>query len=151
MKTKHFFNLLVFTSLLSLFFVNHSFAQDQQSIAIISIDTKGLNLDNVEMGNLVRLELEKTNKFEVLDKYDVSDIMEANSIDISSCFGKSKLVKVGKLLKADKMLTGSAEKFGDKIIFILRMIDVSTEKIEKTKKVSLWMESPRDFLKHGVC
>jgi hypothetical protein len=107
-------------------------AQDQPSIAIVSIDTKGLALDNVSMGNLVRLELEKTNTFEVLDKYDVADIMKQNSIEPADCFGKTKLVKVGKLLKADKMLSGSAEKFGDKIIIILRMIDVKTEKIEKT-------------------
>lgn len=108
------------------------FAQDTPSIAIVSIDTKDLALNNVSMGNLVRLELEKTNTYEVLDKYDVADIMKQDGIDPSDCFGKTKLVKVGKLLKADKMLSGSAEKFGDKIIIILRMIDVKTEKIEKT-------------------
>ncbi len=42
---------------------------------------------------------------------------------------------MGKILKADKMLTGSAEKFGDKIVLILRLIDVKTESIEKTSVV----------------
>ncbi|MCF8374664.1 MAG: hypothetical protein K9H64_23800 [Bacteroidales bacterium] len=112
--------------------INVLFAQDKPSIAIVSIDTKDLNLDNVSMGSLVRLELEKTDTYEVLDKYDVADIMKQNGIDPAKCFGKTQLVKVGKLLKADKMLSGSAEKFGEKIIIILRMIDVKTEKIEKT-------------------
>lgn len=111
---------------------NVLFAQDKPSIAIVSIDTKDLALDNVSMGNLVRLELEKTNTYEVLDKYDVADMMKQNGTDPSNCFGKTQLVKVGKLLKADKMLSGSAEKFGEKIILILRMIDVKSEKIEKT-------------------
>lgn len=107
------------------------FSQSKPSIAIVSMDTKGVSLDNISMGNLVRLELEKTNVYEVLDKYDVADMIKDNGIDINECFGKTKLVKVGKLLKADKMLTGSVEKYGDKIIFILRLIDVNTSKIEK--------------------
>ncbi len=125
--------IIQFVVIVALVFAGiNSLAQDKQSIAVISIDTKDLALDNVSMGNLVRLELEKTNIYEVLDKYDASDIMEQNNIDVGNCFGKTKLVKVGKLLNADKMLTGSAERFGEKIIIILRMIDVKKEKIEKT-------------------
>jgi len=81
---------------------------------------------------MVRLELEKTNAFEVLDKYDVADIIKKNGIDMNDCFGKTKLVKVGKILNADKMLSGSVEKFGEKIILILRLVDVKSAKIEKT-------------------
>lgn len=116
----------------ALLIVNFAAAQDKESISIISIDTKDLAIDNASMASLVRLELEKTNTYEVLDKYDVADIIKENGIDLNNCFGKSKLVKVGKLLNADKMLTGSAEKFGEKIIIILRLIDVKDEKIEVT-------------------
>ena len=107
------------------------FSQTKPSIAVISIDTKGINLDNSSMGNLVRLELEKADVYEVLDKYDVASIIESNGIDINSCFGKTKLVEVGKLLGTDKMLTGSVEKFGEKLIFVLRLIDVKSDRIEK--------------------
>lgn len=111
-------------------------AQDEkkpeESIAIVAMDVQGLSLNNISMGNLVRLELEKTERFEVLDKYDVMNKLEKAGYDPSQTFGKSRLVEIGKLLNADKMLTGSAEKFGDKIIFILRLIDVDREKIEKT-------------------
>lgn len=104
----------------------------KESIAIVAIDAQGLSLDNISMGNLVRLELEKTRQFEVLDKYDVAHLLEKNNIAPEKSFGKRKLVDIGELLGADKMLTGSAEKFGDKIIFILRLIDVEDSKIEKT-------------------
>ena len=106
-------------------------AQDKPTLAIISMDTKGMSVDNVTMGNLVRLELEKTNKFEVLDKYDVADLVKQHGIDINNCFGKKKLIEVGKLVQTDKMLSGSAEVFGGKIIMILRMIDVPSGTIEK--------------------
>ena len=119
--------------------LNHVRAQEKsgakESIAIVAIDAQGLSLDNIAMGNLVRLELEKTKRFEVLDKYDVLNLLEKNGIKPDKSFGKRKLVDIGKLLGADKMLTGSAEKFGDKIIFILRMIDVQEARIEKTSVV----------------
>lgn len=107
-------------------------AQSKQRIAIISMDVKGLQLDNQAMASLVNLELEKANHFELLDRYDVNDIVKKNEIDINSCFGKSCLVKVGQLLRADKMMTGSAEKFGNKIVIILKIIDVGKESIEIT-------------------
>ncbi len=104
----------------------------KSSIAIVSIDTKGLSLDNLSMGNLVRLELEKLNMHEVLDKYDAAQIMKENNIQPATCFGKKQLVAVGKILGAENMLTGSAEKFGDKIIMILRLINVDQNKTERT-------------------
>lgn len=108
------------------------FSQTKVSIAVIGIDTKGVKLDNTSMGSLVRLELEKANRYEVLDKYDVANLLAEHGIDSDKCFGKTKLVEVGKLLKVEKMLTGNVEKFGDKIIFVLRMIDVNAGKIENT-------------------
>lgn len=111
---------------------SNTLAQSKTSIAVIGIDTKGIKLDNTSMSNLVRLELEKANRFEVLDKYDVENLLAENNIVPDKCFGKTKLVEAGKLLSVDKILTGNVEKFGDKIIFVLRLIDVKAEKIEST-------------------
>lgn len=133
---------LIIQYILALLIVQTSFAQEpaesilddqpKASIAIVSIDTKGLTLDNLSMGNLVRIELEKLRMHEVLDKYDAAQVMKENNIEPENCFGKKQLVAVGEILPADKMLTGSAEKFGEKIIMILRLIDVDESKIEKT-------------------
>jgi hypothetical protein len=108
------------------------FCQEKTSIAIIGIDTKGIDLNNVSMENLLRLELEKVNMYEVLDKYDVANILDENDVDAGNCFGKTKLIMVGEMLKVDKVLTGNIDKFGDKVIFVLRMIDVESKKIEST-------------------
>lgn len=106
--------------------------QNRQKFAVVSMDTKGVPYDNRAMTSLVHLELEKINKFEVLDKYDVSDILKTNKIEVDACLGKNCQVKVGQLLNADKMISGSIEKFGQKIIVVLRLIDVRTGNIEKT-------------------
>jgi len=84
------------------------------------------------MGNLVRLELEKANVYNVLDKYDVAYIIEKEELDISNCYGKICLLEAAKSLKVHKMLTGNIEQFGDKIIISLRLIDVESALVEKS-------------------
>lgn len=132
MKTSTFFRSLMILLLSGGFFMCNGYAQTRQKIAIVSIDTKDLMLDKESIRNIVSLELEKTNMYEVLDKYDVNDLVKKNAIDVEGCYGKTCLVQLGKLLKADKMLTGSMERFGDKLIVILRMLDVSSGNFEKS-------------------
>ncbi len=103
-----------------------------KSIAVVSLDSDGLSLDNAAMGNLLRLELEKVQKYEVLDRYDVANRLKERDINPNEAFGKSQLVMVGKEIQADYMLSGSAQKFGAKIVYILRLIDVKADKIIKT-------------------
>lgn len=107
-------------------------ARNKTTIAVLNIDTKGIVHDPASISYMVRLEMEKANVFTVMDKYDIADIVEKNNVDISKCYGKSCLVSVGKILKADKMLSGSIERFGEKIVITLRIIDVKTGEVENS-------------------
>jgi len=107
-------------------------AQDRSSIAVLSVASNGLTLQSSSVSNLVRLELEKTGTYKVMDKYDMNDLIASDSVEYSQCFGKTCLVKVGKKLKVGKMLTGSLEKFGNKITIVLRLVNVQTNLVEKT-------------------
>ena len=51
------------------------------------------------------------------------------------------MIEVGKSLKVDKMLTGSVEYFGEVIIVSLRLIDIGTETIEKSKVLEFVQQS----------
>lgn len=106
--------------------------ENYRSVAIISVDASGIALDNIAMANLIRFELEKAQKFEVLDKYDVEAKMKENKINPNEAFGKSALIDIGKQIGADFMLSGSVQRYGSKIIFILRMIDVQKERISRS-------------------
>jgi len=132
MKKLVILSLILITSLSSRVLKAQSSNSKLESIAVVSIDTRGLSLDNLALGNLVRLELEKTQQYEVLDKYDVANKLKERNINPNEAFGKSQLVTVGKQINADFMLSGSAEKYGNKIIFILRLIDVNMDKIIKS-------------------
>jgi hypothetical protein len=106
--------------------------QTLKTIAVLNIDTKDMELDPVAMGNLVRLELEKTKVYNVMDKYEVAHIIQKEGLDISNCYGKSCLLEMAKSLEVDKMLTGYVERFGDKIVINLRLIDVASALLEKS-------------------
>lgn len=108
-------------------------AQTKPNVAVLNIDSKGVVNTSEEMGYLVRLELEKTGVYNLLDRYEVKEIAKANNIDLNSCYSKSCLITAGKFLNVDKMLSGNIERFGEKIVISLWIIDVKSEKVEKTE------------------
>lgn len=105
--------------------------QNKESIAVINIDAQGLTIKMPLMTSLVTLELERIDRFEVIDKYDVANHMEKNNIATNKAYGKTELIRIGKLMKVEKVLSGSVEKFGNKIIVVIRLIGIKSEKIEK--------------------
>ena len=121
------------STIAAILFVTSIIAQTKPSIAVLNIDSKGIINNSEEMGYLVRLELEKTGAYAVLDKYEVKEITAANKIDMNNCYSKSCLIETGKLLKVEKMLSGNVERFGEKIVISLRLIEVESGKVEKTE------------------
>ena len=105
----------------------------KEKVGVLHIDSKGFTLDPVQMGNLTRLELDKTGLYEVLDKYDVDYLAEKESLKLDNCYGKICLVETGRKLRADKMLTGSAELLGERVVITFRLIDVGTESVERSQ------------------
>lgn len=138
--------------LLLIVMVSFAFAQEpllkkssnKPSVTVLNVDTKGLNLEPSQMGNMVRIELEKLDTFEVMDRYDVSYVVEKNKLNINNCYGKICLVEVGTMINSDKMFTGSVELLGETIIATFRLIDVKTSTIEKTQ-VNEYLNLPKEL------
>ncbi len=136
MKTK----ILLFL-FASCFFITVK-AQDENiskpSMAILNVDTKGIKnkeyalLYPEEAGNILRIEMEKLNIYEILDRYDAEYIIKQKKLVTDNCYGKLCLTEVGKELGVDKMLSGTMENINGTIYYSLRLIDVKTNTIEKT-------------------
>ena len=107
-------------------------AQQLIKIAVLNLDSKNLTMDPESLGNMTRVELQKKSQFEVYDRYDMEDLLSVDDFNWDNCYSKPCLVKAGELIQANKVLTGSAEMFSDKIIVIIRMINVSKNSVEKT-------------------
>lgn len=125
---------LIIGGLLWLLIAGQLHAQNvKQKVVVLNIDSKATPYVPSELGNLVRLELEKLDSFDVMDRYDVAYLIEKNSLKIDNCYGKICLVETGRSLGVDKMLTGSVDHIGDMMIYTMRFIDVKSESIERTQ------------------
>lgn len=102
----------------------------RSKVTVLNIDSKGVVLDPIQMGNLARTELDKLDTFEVMDRYDVNYVIEKNDLKANNCYGKICLVEAGKVIGADKMLT--VEMLAKNIVVTLKFIDVKSETVEHT-------------------
>jgi hypothetical protein len=110
----------------------HAQTKGKPVVAVLGIDSKGVIQDPEAVSYMVRLELEKTNVYTLMDKYDVAESVKKNNIDIKTCFGKTCVVAAGKTLNVDKVITGNVDRFGEKIVISLKVLDVKSEIVEKT-------------------
>jgi curli biogenesis system outer membrane secretion channel CsgG len=110
----------------------NQFNSKKETVGIVDVYTDGVLSDPSSMGNLLRIELEKTGFYHVADRYDIEDLTKKANLETDGCYGKTCLVEIGKVIGADKMLTGSVERFGERIIVSLRLIDVRSATIVKS-------------------
>ena len=123
----------------SLFIIHYSLfiiplqAQNKSrpTLGVLSLDAVNLSVTPILLGNMVRLEVERMNRFEVLDRYELRNQLKDQKPE--ECFGKSCLLEAGRIIKADKMLSGSVENYEKKYIVTMRMLDVAAASIERTQ------------------
>ena len=106
-------------------------AAPRPKLGILSLDAVNIVTHPIILGNMARLEVERQNKYEVLDRYEIMAVLQSKQAE--SCYGKSCLVEVGKAINADKMLSGSLENYEKKYVLTLRLIDVRADAIERTQ------------------
>ncbi|MCC6372251.1 MAG: hypothetical protein IT236_14705 [Bacteroidia bacterium] len=106
--------------------------ETKQSLTVLNIDAKSVNTDPTTLGNMVRIELEKLDTFDVMDRYDVAYLVEKNKLTIVNCYGKTCLSEIGQTINSEKMFSGTVEQMGKTIMVSYRLINVKQKKIEKT-------------------
>ncbi len=125
-------NKVAIAIIASIFLSFNIFAQEnKKSITVMSFDSQLVGVSNYELTNLLRAELKKINKYNVLDIYDTKDIVTKHNIDVSDCFGRSCLVKNGEFFATDYIISGSMVPNGNNVVVTLWIVDVRTEKITK--------------------
>tara|TARA_Y100000385_G_C13072663_1_gene629813 strand:+ start:586 stop:1707 length:1122 start_codon:yes stop_codon:yes gene_type:complete len=108
-----------------------SFNAQSQSAAVLSVYTQSAKISPEMAQSVLRVEMTKTEKFNVIDKLDMIEILEENEIDITNCYGKKCLLRVGKSAGVDKVVTGSIENLGKKIVVTVKILDVDSESYDK--------------------
>jgi hypothetical protein len=106
-------------------------AQTNPKLAVISFDVLGVKLDKTQLTELLRLEISKHEKYEMIDHYELAEMLQTAKVDNTSYFSKMCLKKAGKTLNADYMISGSADVQGDALFIRLRMIDQAGNTMKK--------------------
>lgn len=102
-------------------------------IAVLDFETVNMTYSSNDCGNLFRLEVEKTDQFEVINRQDLRGTLSARGLKLDTCFGKSCIMQASKYLEADKALSGSIENYGKHIIVIMRLFNVKENRLEKSQ------------------
>lgn len=105
------------------------------SIVSIAVTNPNVNLINSKpevIAKMIRLELNKLNKFYVMDEFDMSDVVNSNEKFKTNCFGMSCLTELGKALKVKYIVGGSYDLLGQKIAISLKIIDVESGQVYKS-------------------
>ena len=124
-------NIFFYILLASIFFSNIKFNAQSQSAAVLSVYTQSAKISPEMAESVLRVEMTKTEQFNVIDKLDMNEILEENQIDITNCYGKKCLLRVGKSAGVDKVVTGSIENLGKKIVITVKILDVASESYDK--------------------
>ncbi len=108
-------------------------AQSHKKVAgVLNIYSKDVGITSAQMGNLLRGEVEKTDSFDVIDRFDIEYLIKQKELN-PDCNSKLCLVEIGKIINADKMFFGSVELVAQQIIVTLKLIDVKSGVVEKTQ------------------
>ena len=127
-----------FLSILFSFLSITIFAQNMKpSLGIIEFKTVGLDKGNEEITDVVRFEIEKSQKYKLLDKDEMEVKFAQEKINPDNCFNQICLVFTGKTLLVDKMLSGSVSKLGDNKLVTFKLYDMKSESLEVSKKIEI--------------
>ncbi len=102
-----------------------------ETAGVVSVYTQNVKISPELAESILRIELTKTQKFNVLDKLDMLETINDQKIDVTNCFGKKCLTSVGKAASIDKIATGSIENLGKKIVVTIKILDVESEEYTK--------------------
>ena len=102
-----------------------------ETAGVVSVFTQNVKISPELAESILRIELTKTQKFNVLDKLDMLETINDQKIGVTNCFGKKCLTSVGKAASIDKIATGSIENLGKKIVVTIKILDVESEEYTK--------------------
>ena len=124
-------NLFYYLTFILISITSLSLNAQSQSAAVLSVYTQSAKISPEMAESVLRVEMTKTEQFNVIDKLDMIEILEENEIDLTNCYGKKCLLKVGKSAGVDKVVTGSIENLGKKIVVTVKILDVDSESYDK--------------------
>jgi hypothetical protein len=132
MKTKIIRVLLLITIALTISTIVIAQQNSKPKGAILSMESKGIIPNSEAVTFMFWLEYEKVNVYNLIDKNDLNGLLKKVNIDLDTCIGSECLAEVGRKLKTDVIITGSVNRFGEKIAINVKVINSADGSIKKS-------------------
>jgi hypothetical protein len=100
-------------------------------MAVISFDATNTQIQTAELTELLRIEVTKHGKYEIVDRYEIQEALTNDEVSVATCFSKTCLLKAGKILNVDYLLSGSVDKLGEALFMRIRLLNLKAGTIEK--------------------
>ncbi|MBL7836419.1 MAG: hypothetical protein JNM67_02780 [Bacteroidetes bacterium] len=130
-------NLICLTVLVLVFTFNTN-AQNpgKPKMALIEIDTRGLsglqiNLSDMPLTAITKLELEKLGIYAMIDNYDIEYLAKRDSLHLDKCFSTYCISEIANKLKCEKLFTGNISKIGERLVITYKIYDTERKDYEK--------------------
>ncbi len=106
--------------------------QEQLTIGVIDLEANGVEETEAKaITERLRIYLGRTGIFEVIERNQMESIMTEMGFQASgACNTDECVVQVGQVLGASKMVAGSVSKVGNLYSLQIRMVDITTSRIE---------------------
>ncbi len=145
-KTINFIAIFILVVIANPLKAQTSNLNNKPTMALLEIDTRNTNVDNEEnpITAIVRKELEKLDKYQVMDKYDIEYKTHTDSLKTKYCFSKICLTGLGKQLDVEKMFTGNIEVMSQQIIITFKLLDVASNTFEKVQ-INEYLQIPSEI------
>lgn len=124
---KKYMLLLILSSLSAV-----TWSQNKPSIAVTNPYVIGMNIKEVMLAKMLRLELIKIDKYIVFDEFEMEDAYKKDSSYKNNCLNKACMTRIGTELGVNYVLTGSFDRLSDKIVITLKMVNVASGVIEQS-------------------
>ena len=113
-------------------------AQNKQTVAVMDLAVVGIDANiSLVLSNLVRQELIKSERYNVVDRNNMESILKEQDFQLSDACNTSEcVVEVGKVLGVEKMIFGTIGALGKKFLIDLQLIDVKSGRLEKAENTS---------------
>ncbi len=109
--------------------------KDKPTLAVIAFrnDHPDPKAGQYSLSDLLRMQLEKSDRYQVLDRFDMDYIMSQQKIDYQSCLSRFCLEDVSSKLSIEKLAVGNIKPLNGRISVTVKIFDKASRQFEKAQ------------------
>jgi TolB-like protein len=149
MKTTSRFTHLMLTGFTFVFLSLQSATAQKSTLPTLAVlelrnEYPNPKLSQGSFSDLLRSELEKTGRFQVLDRYDMDFMLTQQKVEYFNCLSRFCLEEVSSKINVDKLVVGSIKLINKRITVSIRVFDTKTKQFELSR-TSDFLDIPEEM------